>query len=59
MVESYNLVSMGFLLNLFKGLTMRTAVSATAPAAGTAPKVDADSTGGSFQRVDAHSAHGV
>lgn len=39
---------MGFLLNLFKRLTMPTAVSATAPAAGTAPKEDADSTGGSF-----------
>lgn len=48
MVESYNLVSMGFLLNLFKRLTMPTAVSATAPAAGTAPTEDADSTGGSF-----------
>ena len=48
MVESYNLVSMGFLLNLFNRLTMPTAVSATAPAAGTAPKEDADSTGGSF-----------
>ncbi len=39
---------MVFLLNLFKRLTMPTAVSATAPAAGTAPKEDADSTGGSF-----------
>ena len=39
---------MVFLLNLFKRLTMPTAASATAPAAGTAPKVDADPTGGSF-----------
>lgn len=39
---------MGFLLNLFKRLTMPTAASATAPAAGTAPTEDADSTGGSF-----------
>ena len=47
-VESYNLVSMGFLLNLFKRLTMPTAASATAPATGSASRVDADSTGGSF-----------
>ena len=39
---------MGFLLNLFKRLTMPTAASATAPAAGTATKVDADPSGGSF-----------
>ena len=39
---------MVFLVNLFKRLTMPTVASATTPATGTAPKVDADSTGGSF-----------
>ena len=39
---------MVFLGNLFKCLAMPTVASATAPSAGTAPKADADSTGGSF-----------